>query len=55
MEGELPGARSMGSSNVVGNNVYFFGGYCGGVIQMNNDFYRLTVNVDFSEPLWNSP
>jgi hypothetical protein len=50
--GELPTARSMGTADVVGTNVYFWGGYCGGVIPSSQDFYKLVINVDMSSPLW---
>jgi len=28
----VPSARSMGSANVIGNSVFIWGGYCGGVL-----------------------
>ena len=37
--------RSMGASDVVGNEVYFWGGYCGGVLPGEVDFYKLVVTM----------
>lgn len=38
-----PGARDMASGNVVGNNMYMFGGYCGAAI---DTFYTLQMNIN---------
>ena len=37
--------RSMGPADVVGNEVYFWGGYCGGVLPGELDFYKLVVDA----------
>jgi hypothetical protein len=52
--GEEPSSRSMGSSDRVGNSVFFWGGYNGGVLPFSNDFYRLDISraIDLAQPLF---
>lgn len=51
---EEPSSRSMGSSDRVGNSVFFWGGYSGGVLPFANDFYRLDISraIDLAQPLF---
>lgn len=42
--GDKPGARDMASGNVVDNEMYMFGGYCGAAI---DTFFKLRIRNSF--------
>jgi len=44
---DKPGARDMASGNLIGNNMYMFGGYCGTAI---DTFYKLQMDPDIVGP-----
>jgi len=46
MEGENISSRSIGSANMIGNEVYLWGGYCGGILAEDNDFFKFKVNLN---------
>jgi len=43
LEGEEISARSIGTANVVGNEVVVWGGYCGGLLAADNDLFKLKL------------
>jgi hypothetical protein len=44
-EGEIS-SRSIGSANLIGNEVYLWGGYCGGILPEDNDFFKFRINLN---------
>jgi len=44
IEGEAISARSIGTANLIGNDVFLWGGYCGGILPEDNDFYKFKLN-----------
>jgi len=44
ISGEEISSRSIGTANVVGNEVFLLGGYCGGLLPAESDFYKLKIN-----------
>lgn len=44
VEGDPISARSIGSANVVNDEVIMWGGYCGGILPQDNDFFKMKMN-----------
>jgi len=44
INGDEISPRSIGTANVIGNEVILLGGYCGGLLQEDNDFFKLRFN-----------
>lgn len=44
-EGDDISARSIGTANLVGDEVVLWGGYCGGLIAVDNDMFRLKIKL----------
>jgi len=42
--GEAISARSIGSANLVDDEIVIWGGYCGGLLPQDNDFFRFKLN-----------
>lgn len=45
MEGEEISARSIGTANLVGDEVVVWGGYCGGLLAADNDLFKLKLKL----------
>jgi len=45
-EGETISSRSIGSANMIGNEVFIWGGYCGGILPEDNDFFKFKINLN---------
>jgi len=47
--GEEISARSIGTASVVGDEVFLLGGYCGGLLAPESDFYKLKITLPFKK------
>jgi len=54
VEGEAISSRSIGSANLVGNEVIIWGGYCGGILPEDNDMYRFKLNLKCCSELFST-
>lgn len=48
IEGDEITSRSIGAANLVNNEIFMWGGYCGGILPSDNDFFKLKLNFKCS-------